>query len=109
MTIRLVQKSMLVIATALAACATASCTNARKCTTDACAGDAQIKASLDDWLFQNKAIQPYTITVQTIDGVVYLYGIVDTQLVKNVIEEQAHKTPGVRRVVNSIGVRGNAW
>jgi osmotically-inducible protein OsmY len=104
-----VHKSVLVVAAALAACALTSCMSARKCTTADCAGDAQISASLDKWLYDNKAIQPYTITVQAIDGVVYLYGIVDTQLLKNVIEEQAQQTPGVKRVVNSISVRGNVW
>jgi osmotically-inducible protein OsmY len=109
MTIRFVHKCVLVVAAALAAVALSSCTNARKCDTAACAGDAQISASLDKWLSDNKAFQPNAVTVQTINGTVYLYGIVDTQLQKNLIDEQARNTPGVKSVVNSIGVRGGVW
>jgi osmotically-inducible protein OsmY len=109
MTIRFVQKTALVLVTVLTASTLASCMSARKCDSTSCEADARITANLDAWLYDNKAIQPFTVTVQTIDGTVYLYGIVDTQLQKNIIEDQAGKTPGVKKVVNSISVRGNVW
>jgi osmotically-inducible protein OsmY len=91
------------------ACALSGCATAPKCNGSACEGDTRIKQQVEQVINDNKAIQPWSITVQTIDGVVYLYGIVDTGLQRNVIEEQAAAVPGVKRVVNSIGVRGNVW
>jgi osmotically-inducible protein OsmY len=44
------------------------------------------------------------LTVQTLDGVVYLYGVVATDLVREEAESIALKAPGVKKVVNSLGV-----
>jgi osmotically-inducible protein OsmY len=38
--------------------------------------------------------------------VVYLYGVVDTALQRDLAESVALGTPGVARVVNSIGISG---
>jgi len=43
--------------------------------------------------------------VQTIGGVVYLYGLVDTNPERATIESLARGIGGVKRVVNSIEVR----
>ena len=106
---RFVHQCVLVVAATLAAGTLSSCMSARKCDATSCEGDARITANLDAWLYEDKAIQPFSVTVQTIDGTVYLYGIVDTQMQKNIIEDQARKTPGVKSVVNSLSVRGNVW
>jgi len=97
-----------VLAIALA-CALSACATTSKCGASACEGDAQIKEQVEDVIHRNQAIQPWSITVQAIGGVVYLYGTVDTGLQRNVLEEEAAKVPGVKRVVNSITVRGNVW
>ena len=96
----------LVLAFALAL---ASCSSSPACPASGCQGDALIKQRVEQMIFDNKAIQPHSITVQAKDGVVYLYGIVDTGLQKNVLEEEAAKIEGVKRVVNSISVRGNVY
>ena len=87
----------------------ASCTSSHSCPPGGCEGDAKIKQQIDAMIYANRAIQPFSITVQVKEGVAYLYGIVDTQLQKNVIEEETVKIPGVKRVVNSISVRGNVY
>jgi osmotically-inducible protein OsmY len=97
-----------VLAIALA-CALSGCATASKCGASGCEGDAGIKQQVEDVIHRNQAIQPWSITVQAIDGVIYLYGTVDTGLQRNVLEEEAAAVPGVKRVVNSITVRGNVW
>jgi osmotically-inducible protein OsmY len=47
------------------------------------------------------------ISVQTLRGVVYLYGLVDTVFERELAGSVAQETPGVARVVNSIGISGN--
>jgi osmotically-inducible protein OsmY len=42
--------------------------------------------------------------VQTLNGVVYLYGLVDTDLMREQAEQIARQAPHVKKVVNSIGV-----
>lgn len=86
-----------------------ACSASHGCPPGGCEGDAKIKQQVEAMIYENKAIQPFSITVQAKEGVVYLYGIVDTQLQKNVLEEETAKIPGVKRVVNSIGVRGNVY
>jgi len=93
----------------LLACALSACATTSKCGASGCEGDARIKEQVEDVIHRNQAIQPWSITVQAIDGVVYLYGTVDTGLQRNVLEEEAAAVAGVKRVVNSITVRGNVW
>ena len=95
------------LAAALTACATVD--TYRKCGLAGCPGDAGITASVEDLLRENRAIESWGIRVQTLDRVVYLYGIVDTGLERNIIESTALEVPGVVRVVNSIGIRGSVW
>jgi len=45
--------------------------------------------------------------VQTIDHVVYLYGLVATDLQRQTAESIARQVPNVTKVVNSIGTSGN--
>ncbi|HEY2394813.1 MAG TPA: BON domain-containing protein [Rudaea sp.] len=94
-------------AAALSACSTID--TYRKCGLAGCPGDAGITAGVEDLLRENRAIESWGIRVQTLDRVVYLYGIVDTGLERNVIESTALEVPGVVRVVNSIGIRGSVW
>jgi hypothetical protein len=87
----------------------AGCATYRKCGFAGCAGDAQITARIEALLRQNKAIEEWGIKVQTLDHVVYLYGLVDTNLERNIIESTALDVPGVAGVVDSIAIRGNVW
>ena len=52
-------------------------------------------------------IQLQDVRVQCERHVVYLYGAVDTELERTVVESAAAKIPGVANVINSLSVRGN--
>ena len=94
---------------ALVASALAGCATYQKCGFSGCAGDAGITADIEAKLRENKAIQDWNIRVQTLDRVVYLYGIVDTSVERAFIVDSASEEPGVSRVVDSIVIRGNGW
>jgi osmotically-inducible protein OsmY len=64
--------------------------------------DAQIEASVRELLGTRVNLAPNAVDVQSIGGVVYLYGLVDTGREKWAAESIAAQTPGVARVVNSI-------
>jgi osmotically-inducible protein OsmY len=71
-------------------------------------GDAGITSQVHARLDLHPALEPPNlIRVQTLDGVVYLYGLVDTAFERELAEAIARETPGVARVVNSIGISGN--
>lgn len=87
----------------------AGCAAYQKCGVGGCAGDAAITSAVQAEFAKHAELQaPNVLNVQTIDGVVYLYGLVDTDLQRQVAESVAGQTPGVAKVINSIGVSGNA-
>lgn len=89
-----------VLTAALSACAAFE-----KCGFSGCPGDAQITADVRALLDHHPgAAPPGTVSVQTLDGVVYLYGVVDTDLMRTEAEGIALQAPHVKKVVNSIGV-----
>jgi osmotically-inducible protein OsmY len=84
------------------------CAVYRKCGFEGCPGDATITANVEALFHQHPALEPPNlITVRTLDHVVYLYGLVDTDLERQMAELVALEAPGVARVVNSIGISGN--
>jgi osmotically-inducible protein OsmY len=90
------------------ASADAGCAAFRKCGVDGCPGDADITAAVEARFGQHPALEPPNLLrVQTIDHVVYLNGLVDTPLERELAESVALATPGVTRVINSIGISGN--
>jgi osmotically-inducible protein OsmY len=83
----------------------AGCAGYRKCGLEGCPGDAAITAQVETLFAQHSAIQPPNLVrVQTIDGVVYLTGIVDTDYQRQLATAVAHEAMGVTKVVNSIGL-----
>src|ERR1700722_2988209 len=74
-----------------------------KCGFEGCLGDAGITSQVHARLDLHPALgPPNLIRVQTLDGVVYLYGLVDTVFERELAGAIARETPGVARVVNSI-------
>ncbi len=95
--------SVLVLPAALVGCTTLD-----KCGFGGCPGDAAITANVRGLFEQHPALEPPNLLrVQTMNGVVYLYGLVDTDLERQLAESVAHEAPGVAKVVNSIGISGN--
>jgi osmotically-inducible protein OsmY len=86
-----------------------ACAAYEKCGFHGCPGDAKIAADVSAAFAHHAELQPPNmIDVQTIDGVVYLYGLVDTDYQLQMAEAVAHQVPGVTKVVNSIGLAGNS-
>jgi osmotically-inducible protein OsmY len=84
------------------------CAAYRKCGFAGCLGDAGMASQVRAQLDLHPVLQPpNSISVQTLNGVVYLYGLVDTVFERELAGAVALETPGVARVVNSIGISGN--
>jgi len=81
------------------------CAAYRECGFRGCPGDAQISSEVQALFQQHSALEPPNlISVQTLNHVVYLYGIVATDLQRQLAEAVAASAPGVVKVVNSIGL-----
>ena len=89
----------LVVAVALSGCATFD-----KCGFEGCPGDTKITADVKA-LFDQHSELGTSIDVQTLDHVVYLYGLVDTPLESEIARSVALEVPGVTRVVSSINAQ----
>jgi osmotically-inducible protein OsmY len=88
--------------------AMAGCAAYNKCGFGGCPGDAKITADVQALFDAHPALQPPNLLqVQTVDRVVYLTGLVDTDLERQMAESIALQAAGVARVVNSIGLSGN--
>lgn len=87
----------LCVGTALSACQTY-----KKCGLAGCAGDADITATVESQLGHYAPL--YTIRVQTLDKVVYLRGVVDTDVERFQAVSVAAGVHGVSDVVDSISV-----
>ena len=75
-----------------------------KCESDACRDDAKIKIDVQKLLDNDPGLGPAgSIRVQSVNGVVYLHGMVDTGRERLTAEAVATQAPNVARVVNSIG------
>jgi len=84
-----------------------ACAAYRKCGFAGCPGDAKITADVRALFHQHPALEPPNLlNVQTFDHVVYLSGIVDTDLERQIAESVALQATGAARVVNSIGLSG---
>jgi len=67
--------------------------------------DAQIDEQVRDAIFKRAEFAGDEISVQTHDGVVYLHGLVDTNVERAAVEALVKDTPGVTRVVNALELR----
>ena len=83
------------------------CVAYKKCGFCGCPGDAEITAQVRALFDQHPALKPPNLLeAQTLDHVVYLNGVVDTDLERQMAESVAHEAKGVTKVVNSIGLSG---
>ena len=73
-----------------------------KCGVRGCPGDTEITAEVQAQFSHRLDLEPNAITVQTLDHVVYLYGVVSSSLEIGTAESIARKVPHVRGVVNSV-------
>jgi osmotically-inducible protein OsmY len=83
------------------------CAVYNKCGVRGCPGDAEITAQVRAMFGRYPALEPPNqVGVQTLDRVVYLSGVVNTDLERQMAESAAREVEGVKRVVNSIGLSG---
>jgi osmotically-inducible protein OsmY len=91
---------VLILTGALSGCAVYN--TYEKCGFYGCPGDAKITADIRAQFRQRLDLEPNAITVQTLDHVAYLYGMVSSSLEIGTAESIARKVPGVTGVVNSM-------
>ena len=84
--------------------ALSGCATNRDCDRALCMSDAQINAKIEAQLAQDPEIVPNSITVQTRDRRVYLYGEVYSSLEIDKAKLLAKNVPGVTEVVSSLVV-----
>jgi len=89
--------------------ALSGCAVFEKCSPENCATDAKITADVADMLGAHSEFgPPGTIHVQTINGVVYLNGQVNSDMERQSAEALVLRIPNVKDVVNSLNSRSNA-
>ena len=80
------------------------CAVYRKCGSAGCPGDTAVTAEVRALLSRYPALAPGLVDVHTWDHVVYLFGLVNTEMERRLAEAVATEASGAQRVVNLIGV-----
>lgn len=83
--------------------ALSGCATYNKCGLEGCPDDAKITADVKAQLAQHAEIGS-RVDVQTINGVVYLNGLVGEGTQRQTAMTVASNTPGVVKVVNNLGI-----
>jgi len=93
----------LILAVGLSGCAVFD-----KCSPENCATDAKINADVSAVFAEHSELGPPAgLHIQTINGVVYLSGTVDTELEIRNAESLVRRVDNVKEVVNNLNARGN--
>ena len=99
-------KHVLGLSFGVAFAAIAGCSSLQACQSPECASDAKITAEIRGRLHDIASLSPGSVTVQTLNGVVYLYGPVDSN-VERVAALNAAQVPGVKEVYDDTYQRNN--
>lgn len=87
----------------------AGCASLEGCRNQACSEDRRISGEVRALLEGHAALEaPNRVSVQTLDRVVYLNGLVDTPYEKELAGALARQAAGSARVVNLIGVNNSS-
>jgi osmotically-inducible protein OsmY len=90
----------------LLAAGLSGCVGFGKCDPENCTNDAKIAADVRAMIKEHRELgAPATFHIQTINGIVYLNGLVDTDLERRRFESLVMQLPNVKDVVNSLDVR----
>ena len=96
--------AIIVFAGALSGCAVFD-----KCTPENCSTDKQITIDANDALARHRELgPPGTVRVQTINGVVYLTGTVNSDFEIRTTEAIVRQIANVRDVENNLNARSNS-
>lgn len=81
------------------------CATYEKCGLEGCASDRNISTQVEALLNAHPELgPPGSISVETLNGVVYLDGVVNGGLEKRSVDSIVRQASGVKRVVNGISV-----
>jgi osmotically-inducible protein OsmY len=95
-----------VAGTAVLVGALSSCASFRGCGAADCQGDRKITADVEHLIDSTPALMgSVPITVQSINGVVYLNGLVETDLERYMAENIASRAPHVAMIINDVAVQ----
>jgi osmotically-inducible protein OsmY len=84
------------------------CATIEKCGLEGCASDQKISAQVQTLLSAHPELgPPGTVSVETLNGVVYLDGDVVGGLEKRNVDSIVRRASGVKKVVNGISVAHN--
>lgn len=76
-----------------------------RCASGGCTGDEQLAAAVEARIWQHPELRPPNLVyVRTHDGIVYLSGLVSTDLQREIAVAAATQAPGERRVLDDIGI-----
>jgi osmotically-inducible protein OsmY len=103
-------RSSFAILAAVSSCVLSGCSLPAvyaKCGLSGCPGDTQITVKVQELLDHQAGVFLSDISVQTLDHVVYLRGLVDTNVQREEIIAAARSVPGVDNVVESIVIRND--
>lgn len=85
------------------------CAVFQKCSPENCATDAKITADEETLFAEHRELgPPAAVHIQTINGVVYLTGAVDTEFEVRNAESLARRVANVKDVVNNLNPRSNS-
>jgi osmotically-inducible protein OsmY len=102
-------RGLLRLAAIAALLSVAGCASLERCGIEGCPDDRRITAHVRVLFAQDPSLEaPNLVTVQTVDHVVYLKGLVDTPYQQQLAAYLASQAAGVTRVVNMIGLSGEA-
>jgi osmotically-inducible protein OsmY len=93
----------------LASCVCCGCASQAVCGTPACQEDAAITAEVRSLLNAHPALGPNSLDVKTRNHVVYLYGLVDTEMELRLAAQVAQGAKGATQVVNLLGLNNGGW
>jgi osmotically-inducible protein OsmY len=80
-----------------------------KCSPENCASDKEINAQVTQLFSEHRELgAPADLHIQTINGVVYLSGAVDTDYEVRHAEALARQVANVKDVENNLSARGNS-
>jgi osmotically-inducible protein OsmY len=92
----------------LLAAGLSGCVGFGRCDPANCIGDKQITADVNALVKEHRELgAPAAFNVQTINGIVYLNGIVETDMERRSFESLVMQVPNVKDVVNSLEVRNS--
>jgi osmotically-inducible protein OsmY len=84
------------------------CAVFQKCSPENCAMDAKIESEVEATLAEHRELgPPAALHVQTINGLVYLNGTVDTEFEVRNAEAIVRRVANVKDVVNNLNARAN--